>query len=409
MTAVDDPVMTEEAVVARRWLSEHGLPTGREEAWRYAPIRELRARFDASTTAPAPRVALVETDVDRLAGRHGGSRIVLVDGVHNAAWSDTDLPAGLWCGTRRNLSPTIREHLTTPMTDPPDGFEALNRAASEDVVYLLVTDGTELADPVHVVHLSSGSARPAHPRLVVDVGVDARLHLIETHVGIGAGATNASTTVRLARDAHLTVHRIQDEPAGAAHVGRLEVRQDGDSDVAITVLSRGARAARLTTDVDLSAPGASCRITGLLTPRPGAHHDHAVTVDHAASRCTSDLSDRSVVPNGARTSSTGHVIVRPGTVGTVAHQRTDNLLLDRTAQADSRPWLEIFADDVRANHGSATGRLDEDALFYLRSRGIPKAEARDVLIGAFARAVVDQLHPASLRDHVSRWFGEEDR
>jgi Fe-S cluster assembly protein SufD len=407
MTTVEGPAVAGGALHARRWLEENGLPTGREEPWRYAPVDQLRKRL---APASAPQHAGAEVTLaamDRLAGRHGAVRIVLVDGVHVPGWSDDRLPPGLWCGTRRNLSPSIRERLTTPVSDPPDGFEALNRAASDDVAYLLVTDGTELPEPVHVVHLSTGS-RAAHPRVVVDVGAGARLHLVETHVGMPGGGTNASTTIRLAPSATLTAHRVQDEAPDAVHAGRLELHQDEASHAELTVLSRGAHAARLTTEVDLAGPGASCRVTGLAAPRPGSRHDHVITVDHAASRCTSDLADRSVVPEGARTSSTGHVIVRPGTVGTVVHQRTDNLLLHPTAQADSRPWLEIFADDVRADHGSATGRLDEDALFYLRSRGIPRAEARAVLVGAFARAVVDHLHPPSLRTQVAGWFGHED-
>lgn len=407
-TATEEAAMTEEAVQARDWLAVHGLPTGREEAWRYAPVDELRRRFDATESAAEPAAEVTLAHIDRLAGRHGATRIVVIDGVHVPAWSDTEVLAGLWFGTRRNLSPSMREHLTTPMVDPPDGFEALNRFASDDVVYLLVTDGTELTDPVHVVHISTG-ARVAHPRVVVDVGIGSRLHLIETHVAMDdGGATNASTTVRLARGAAFTAHRVQDDAPDGVHVGRLEVHQEEASSADVTVLMRGAHAARMTTNVELTGQGASCRITGMLSPRPGAWHDHAITVDHAASRCTSDLVDRAIVAAGARTSSTGHVIVRPDTVGTSAHQRSDNLLLHRSAQADSRPWLEIFADDVRANHGSATGRLDEDALFYLRSRGIPLDQARQVLTRAFANTIVEQLHPASLRTHVAGWFDEED-
>ena len=172
-------------------------------------------------------------------------------------------------------------------------------------------------------------------------------------------------------------------------------------------LSHGASISRLSISVDLREETSSCRVTGLLAPLPAARHDDLVTVDHAASRCTSDLVARSVVPELARTTSSGHVIVRPGTAGSIVQQRSDALLLDPTAQADSRPWLEILADDVRANHGSATGRLDDDALFFLRSRGIGRDEARSVLVGAFARAVVEQVEPLSLRAQIAEWFGWE--
>jgi Fe-S cluster assembly protein SufD len=406
MTAtVEEPLMTEEAVHARDWLARHGLPTGREEDWKYTPVDQIRRRLD--DIAPTSPAGVTEADLD-LAGRHGRVRIVLVDGVHVPGWSTEELPTGLWCGTTRNLSASMRRHLTTPTTDPPDGFEALNRTASEDVVYLLVADGAQHSEPVHVVHLSTG-ARITHPRLVVDVGAGSHLPLIESHVSLtGAALTNASTTIRLAAEARATVHRVQDEHPGAFHVGRLHLQQRAGSHSTTTALSRGAAISRLATIVELLEPAATCTVTGLLVPQPGARHDDVVTVDHAASRCTSDLRVRAVVPEQARTSSSGHVIVRPGTAGTVVHQRADALLLDRTAQADSRPWLEIFSDDLRAAHGSATGRLDEDALFYLRSRGIPLDEARSVLVGAFARTIVEQLEPRSLRDHVAGWFGWEE-
>lgn len=407
MTVAVDDVMTEEAIHARTWLAEHGLPTGREEGWRYTPVADVRRRLDELPDAPVPGRVVTRDDVDRLAGRHGAVRIVHVDGVHVPELSDGALPTGLWVGTTHNLSARVRLQLTTPTGDPPDGFEALNRSASQDVLYLLVADDADLRDPVHVVHVSTG-ASASHPRLVVDVGVGGRIYLVESHVSLdGGGFTNASTTVRLSARSHADVHRVQDQATDAVHVGRLELHHDAGAHASVTALSRGGAISRLTTVALLREPEASCTVTALLAPGIGARHDDAVTVDHVASHCTSDLTMRSVVPERARVTSSGHAIVRPGTVATVAHQRTDSLVLHPSGQADSRPWLEIFADDVRANHGSATGRLDDDALFYLRSRGIPRAEARDVLVGAFARALVERIDPPSLRDQVAGWFGRE--
>ena len=332
------------------------------------------------TAAATARPPSIERDVVDRAGRHGPVRIVVVDGLHAPAWSTDPLPPGLRCGVAADRAPSVR---------------------------LLLADRTELTEPVHVVHVATGAAT-AHPALVLDVGRGSHLDLIETFLSTSAAAsTESSTTVHLAPGASTTIHRVQDEDPGADHRGRVHVIQQEGSHSEVTVLARGGSVSELSTVVELSEPAASCRFTGLLVPRPGARHDDTVTVVHAASRCTSDLRVRAIVPQGARTASVGHVIVRPGTVGNDARQRTDSLLLDRTAQADSRPWLEIFADDVRANHGSATGRLDEDALFYLRSRGIPAAEARAVLVGAFARAIIDGVQPPSLRARIGAWLGAE--
>lgn len=405
MTSIDDPVMTEEATHARHWLETHGLPSGREEGWKYTPVDDIRSRLEHLPGRPS------EVDLRSVARRlrwHSSRRITIVDGVHVPELSSAELPSGVWCGTTRNLSPSVREHLTTPLADPPDGFEALNRSASEDVVYLLVAEESAVVEPIHVVQVCTG-AHAAHPRVVVDVGARSRVQFIEAHVSVtGGGLTNASTTIHVAPGADVVVHRIQDEHRDAFHVGRLHLIQQYGSRTDVRTFGRGAAVARLATVMELVEPSTSCRVTGLLAPHPGARHDDVATVDHAASDCTSDLTVRTVVPEHARTSSSAHVIVRRGTVGNAVRQRADNLLLDRTAQADSRPWLEISTDDVRANHGSATGRLDEDALFYLRSRGIPRDEARTVLVGAFARTLVQQVEPRSLRAEIAEWFGWEE-
>jgi Fe-S cluster assembly protein SufD len=163
----------------------------------------------------------------------------------------------------------------------------------------------------------------------------------------------------------------------------------------------GADIARLALDVVLDGREARTTLDGLYVPRHRQRHDHVVTVDHAASACTSRQRFKGIVGGHARGSFGGRIIVRPGTVATDASQSNHNLLLSSTAQADSQPWLEIFADDVRCTHGATVGRLDDDALFYLRSRGVPLAEARAMLIAAFADEVIARIAPESLRERVA--------
>lgn len=394
------------AAEAREWLDEHGFPTGREEAWRATPVGEIRRLLDELLAATPDTVEPSRADLDALAPIHGPIRLVFVDGRLVPALSDLSHPQGLGIGAVGSLPPAARGQFA-PLGTPTDGFEALNRAATPDVTYLLVDDRCAVPEPVHVVYLTSG-AHVAHPRLVVEVGAGASVHLVESFVGVGGGLTNASTSVRLREGSSLRSARVQDEPGDAVHLGRLHVVHGRRADSEITVLSRGASTSRLATALDLLEESASCRLTGLVTPAVGARHDEHVTIDHAASRGTSDLSVRAVVPARSTVTSSGHVVVRRHTAGNDSRQRADSLLLDPTAEADSRPWLEIFADDVRATHGSATGRLDDDALFYLRSRGIPHQRARRILVGAFARAVAEHVRPASLRAQVESWFELDD-
>lgn len=389
---------------ARSWLQVRGLPDAHDEAWRYTPVDEIISSLKTATPAtsrPVPRSV-----VDDLAGDHGGPRLVFVNGFYAPALSDHDRrPAGLWCGPLAAVPPALAARAASLYDDEPvDGFQALNRAAGPAVATVLVDSGIELPDPIHIVHIAAPTDPFAlsHPRTIVDVGDAGRAHVIETFTGLGGTAiTNAVTSMRVGVGATLIRHRIQTEAPGAIHVGRTRVSQAAGSRLRATSVTVGADIARDAIDVGLLGADARVDLDGVYLPTGRRRHDTAVTVDHAASRCTDTQHFRGVVDDHARGSFSGRIIVRPGTVGTDAQQTNRNLLLSPTAQADSRPWLEIFADDVRCNHGATVGRLDDAALLYLRSRGIPLEQGRSMLIDAFVREITDTIAPDSLRDHVT--------
>lgn len=385
---------------ARRWLDAHGLPSEQDESWRYTPVREIEARLAVS--APAVDGAISHEAVDALAGRHADVRVVLVNGRIDPDLSDlSDLPAGLTLSSR---PPMTTEALPA---DPADGFDALSLAGASEIVHVDLAEGLTLGQPIHAVHVAVPTADRvlSNPRLVVEVGEHATCELIESYVGTpGAALTNASTSVMVGATAHVALTRVQDEAEDAVHIGRLAVTQRTGSHVDISALSNGGAAARLGVEVVLAGDQAASDLRGLSVPSPGRRHDTVVKVDHTASNCTSNQHFRAVVPARARSSFSGHVIVRPGTAATDAHQRSDSLLLSPDARADSRPWLEIFADDVRCDHGSTTGRLDDEALFYLRSRGIPHARAHAMLVEAFAKTITETIGPDTLRSRVEAWL-----
>jgi Fe-S cluster assembly protein SufD len=258
--------------------------------------------------------------------------------------------------------------------------------------------------PIHIVHVAAptDAFALAHPHTVIDLGARARAHVIETFTGLdGTTITNALTSIHVGSGATLTRHRIQTEAPGAIHVGHTRIAQATGSQLRSTSVMIGANIARDAIDVGLRGSDARVSLDGVYLPSGHRRHDTAVTVDHAASHCTSTQRFRGVIDGHARGSFSGRIIVRPDTVATDAQQTNRNLLLSSTAQADSRPWLEIFADDVRCNHGATVGRIDDAALFYLRSRGIPLEEGRAMLVDAFVREITDTISPGSLRDHVS--------
>jgi len=407
----------------RAFFDAHGLPDPKAEAWRYTPVTEIRAALEHAVPAPSGSTSSTVADrplIDALAGSHGGPRLVFVDGRFSAELSDVEAtPGGLWIGDAEALRPRRAPGAPAPQDEPADGFHALNWAAGSDVAAVLVDADTHLDVPVHVVHLSTagstGSDGPdatagadatvTHPRTVVRVGAGSTAAVIESFVGTGGPSiTNSSTRVVAAEGATVTYHRVMSEPAEAIHVGRTGIEQAAHSRVAATSVITDGRIVRNAVDVVLGGDGARSDLSGLYLPTDHQRHDNVVTVDHVASHGTSTQRFKGIVDDHGRGSFSGHVIVRHGTVGTDAAQSNPNLVLTPTAQADTRPWLEIFADDVRCTHGATVGRLDDDALFYLRSRGIPTAQARAMLIAAFAAEVVDSVTPESLREHLSTWL-----
>ena len=399
------PAPGERAARGRAWLSAHGLPDSREEAWRYTPLDDVIAALESARPAHDRSGTVDRSVVDELAGDHGGPRLVFVNGVLASDISDLDRsPAGVWMGGADGLRGRRKPGLPAPQDEPVDGFHALNWAAGRDVAAILVEPETRLDAPLHVVHLAApgASVTAVHPRTVVRLGRGSDVHVIETYAGLGGGSlTNASTRLVVDEDATIAYHRVTAERSGAIHIGRTGIEQAAGSTVSATSLITDGEVVRSAIDVRLGGVGAHVDLNGLYLPTGRQRHDNVITVDHAASRCTSTQRFKGIVDDHARGSFSGHVIVRPTTVGTDASQSNPNLVLAPTAQADTRPWLEILADDVRCTHGATVGRLDHDALFYLRSRGIPLTESRAVLVTAFAAEVIDAISPPSLRDHVA--------
>ena len=392
----------ETAARARAWLGTHGFPGKRDEAWRTTPVEEILAVLARAVPPPPSPEPLDRSLIDELAGNHGGRRLVFVNGVHDPDLSDAGpLPAGFYVGCLTGAPAWAVPPAAS--VDPVDGFDALNRLAGRDAAVVAIPRGARLDAPVHVVHLATPGRGTTlcHPRTVVHAAATSRVSVIETYTGLpGRSLTNASATVVAGPGAGVTYQRVQSEAADAIHLGRTIIGQAAGSDVRVISVMTGAAVARFAADVTLSGTEARLALDGLYLPRGRQRHDQVISVDHAASRCRSTQRFKGIVDDQAYGSFVGRIIVRPGTVASDASQFNHSLLLRRSAQADTRPWLEIFADEVRCTHGATVGRLDEGALFYLRSRGVSLPEARAMLVAAFADEVTEGLRPATLRNRV---------
>jgi Fe-S cluster assembly protein SufD len=280
-------------------------------------------------------------------------------------------------------------------------FAALNLALVEDGACIELAPGTRVERPIHLLFVHVGGSAPTavHPRVYLVAGAGSRACVVEHHVGLAGsvGLVNAAAEIWLAADAELDHVVLQDLPHEAFFLASLAVQQEPGSRFGSASVALGAGLARLETSVCMAGEGARAELAGLYLARGAQLLDHHTTVDHAVPHTTSQQLYEGVLDERARGVFHGRVHVRPDAQKSDARQINRALLLADGAQVDTKPQLEIYADDVKCSHGASVGQLDEAQLFYLRARGIAEAEARALLTAAFAREVIDRLPLAALR------------
>jgi Fe-S cluster assembly protein SufD len=385
-----------------------GFPSGREEEWKNTSLEPIRqTRF---VPAAARRVAADELPgIARL--DEVGPRLVFVDGRYAAQLSTVDaLPAGAWIGSLEHaleqIPERVRGELTRRSIESMTAFRALNSGLAADGALVLVPQGAQLERPIQVIHAATADGEPSatHPRTLVIAGRSSRLVLIESYVGLGAAPylTNAVTDVGLAADASVEHYRVQLEGEQSYHVSSVEIRQAADSRYRSCNLDLGGRLARHDLRNVLEGVGAESRVDGLYLTRGRQHVDNHTVIEHAEPHCASRELFKGILAGRSRSVFNGRIIVRQRAQQTDAKQSNPNLLLSGNALAHTRPQLEIYADDVKCTHGATIGRLDDDAVFYLRSRAIPEPLARRLLIRAFAGEVLDRIDPPSLKQLIEQ-------
>jgi Fe-S cluster assembly protein SufD len=404
--AVDGPAWLREARrVAIDRFAERGLPTSRDEEWKYTSLAPLVAT-PLDLAADAAREMPSEEDLARFSmGPVSWSRLVFVDGRYAAKLSTVrPLPPRGRLGSLAEAlitdEPTVRAHLAGAAAEADGAFGALNAAFWADGAFLHVPVGVSLDEPIQLLFVATASGgRADHPRSLIVLEPESRAVLVESYVALADEAylTNASTEIALGPGAVLDHHRVVLEGRQGFHAGRTWVRQGPDSRFASCAVTLGGRLVRNDVDARLDAEGAECALNGLFVVGGAQHVDTHTVVDHAQPRTTSRQLYKGVLDGRARGVFNGRVVVRPGANGTDAHQTNKNLILSDGVEVDSKPQLEIFADDVKCSHGAADGQLAEDAIFYLESRGLDEVTARSLLTHGFANEVLGRIREEPVR------------
>ncbi|HKT18743.1 MAG TPA: Fe-S cluster assembly protein SufD [Stellaceae bacterium] len=391
-----------------------GFPTRRSEDWRFTNLGALRR----SSFAPAGGEAGTAPDLARWLYPDKTHRLVLIDGRLAPALCDIGmLPEGAYlAGTGKALEE--RPELAKALFDETDriggqAFASLNAALFADGFVLALDPGVVLERPVEIVHFGRAPQRSSQLRSLVRLGEGARATVIESFAGGAEHWLNAVARVELAPGAALRHAKLQDEDKSAIHLAQARAVLEKNARYEAFVLHLGGGLARHDIVVRFAGKDAACGLFGASLLRGEQEATVATLVDHAAPGCTTREYFKTVVDERAHGVFLGRIAVRPEAQKTDAHQLNKNLLLSPRANVDTKPELEIFADDVKCRHGATVGDLDEAALFYLETRGIPPAEARRMLIEAFAAEAIEQIEDdpglrAYLARHVRRWLGRDE-
>jgi Fe-S cluster assembly protein SufD len=397
-------------------FAERGLPTTREEDWRYTNLAPLAAT-PVRLPDPAAPERLSERALAPFAlGNRDWLRLVFVDGRYSSALSSArTLPRGGRAGSLAEAMVTheavVERHLGRHAGWEANAFAALSTAFVQDGAFVHLPPESEAPAPIEILFVATTPGVLAHPRSLVVVGPHARATVVERYVGLTTEAyvANAVTEIVVGPGAEVDHYVLQEQGPEAFHLATLHAALDRDSGFSSNAAILGGRLARTTLTLAFGGAGARGALSGLYVAGGRQHVDNHVTVDHAVGRCTSQQLYKGVLDGHARAVFNGRVVVRRDAQKTDARQTNKHLLLSDGVEVDSKPQLEIFADDVKCTHGAAEGQLAAEALFYLKSRGLSEDTARALLTYGFAREVVERVALTPIQVYLDRVLMERLR
>lgn len=391
-------------------FAELGFPTARLEDWKYTNVAAVAGRLFKPAAGALANVRS-ERLQSHLFADLPAHRLVFVNGRYAPALSSVGaLPGGATVGSLADIVAArpdlVEPHLGRIAPTGANGFGALNAALFADGACVHLARGVAVEQPIYVVHAATGDADSVMtaPRNLVVLEAGAQATVVEQYIALGDARylTNTVTEATLGPNAQLEQYRLQQESLKSYHVGGWYVRQARDSRFVSHTVDLGGLLARNDLHSVLDAEGAECEFNGLYVVDGRSHVDNHTCVDHAKPRGTSREFYKGVLDGMARAVFNGRVVVHPDAQHTDAQQMNNNLLLSRGAEVDTKPQLEIYADDVKCSHGATVGQLDADALFYLRSRAVDEQAARDLLTYAFANDVLARMKLAAIRLPLER-------
>ncbi len=385
-----------------------GFPTTKQEEWIYtnvAPIAKVPFRLAEPRQGLLDRGQLDEYTL----GDDAAIELVFLNGHYIERLSRTNIPTRL---TARSLADMLDDRPGTvePFLGTARGtgaaFPSLNAAFLEDGAFIQIPDGVVQERPIHLLFVATALpfTQMVSPRVIIAAGANSEATIVETFVGLEDATyfTNHVSEIHLGANARLDHTRVQVESERAFNIALTAVHQDRDSHFFSHSIHLGGSIVRNEIHAVLDGEGSECMLDGLYVLENAQHVDNHTVIDHAKPHATSQELYKGILDGRSRGVFDGKIVVRKDAQKTLSRQTNNNLLLTSDAIVDSKPQLEIHADDVKCNHGSTIGQLDEEALFYLQSRGIGRTEARNILTFAFGAEITERLKVATVRERLEK-------
>ncbi len=384
---------------------ETGFPTTKDEDWRFTNLKAIaQTPFSLASAAPA---SITDAALQEFHIPGSACRLIFINGHFAPELSDTGhLPRGVRAGSLAQALATdiLDSHLGRYVNIERDAFCALNTAFIEDGAYVYLPRRTVVEAPISLLFISVAGERPqmSHPRNLIIAEEETQAHIVEDYVSVGTGTffSNAVTELVAAEDAVISHYLLERDDRQAFNVSTLRIQQARSSSVTSHSVLLGGALVRNNVHPVLAGEGGECLINGLFVGAGTQHMDNYMLVEHAAPHCSSRQFYNGILDERAHGVFHGRIIVHKDAQKTDAKQTNRNLLLSDDAQIDTKPQLEIYADDVKCTHGATIGQVEENALFYMRSRGIEESAARRLLLLAFANECLDRMKSRHVRDYV---------
>jgi Fe-S cluster assembly protein SufD len=386
-----------------------GIPTTRHEEWKYTRISSFfNQEYDLPLTEPLTTISAADLDAVRLPGFEEANELVFVNGIYAPELSTIRSAAlqvaALEEAAEGEYKDIIAQHLGHSSQYLKDGLNALNTAFLHGGLFIGVKRGKAIEEPVYLYNIAD--ARTAHilaqPRVFVHVAEAAQIELVESVITLGSSEsfTNGVVEMVVEQDAWVGYYKIQADKSHAAQVSTTHIRQVGKCHVHTVTISLDGGTVRNNLNMVMEAPNSEAHLYGLYFGNGDTHIDNHTVVDNVAPNCYSNELYKGILDGESTGVFNGKIFVRQPAQKTNAYQSNKNILLSDSASVNTKPQLEIFADDVKCSHGCTIGRLDEEALFYLRSRGISQQAAKSLLLHAFAIDVLEHIKPEPIRAFV---------